>query len=300
MHGRVPEEQARFRLAAGGLLREAIAPRAPDAHEVIVAVAGVALGHEPAAEIAGTVVAAGAAAADWLGRRVVVPRILACGDCDRCRRGQLASCAQRRARDGLATHEVVSARWLCNVEPPLWPEGEELWRLAALADAVSAPWTALARAGVGAGDTVVVVGTHARAHFAAAIAAAKGARVVVDADGSAAPVERALVIETLGTAVARARALELVGIGGRIALVDGAEPDDPFVTDWSRLVALQAAIVCVSGAHPDLLPELCAMLVRKQITLAPHVRRIAAADAPAARAAWLAGESAILPIFVPG
>jgi hypothetical protein len=113
------------------------------------------------------------------------------------------------------------------------------------------------------------------------------------------PHERALVVETLGTATARARALELAGIGARLAFVDGAEPDDPFVTDWSRLVALQASIVCVTGAHPDLLPELCAMLVRKQITLAPHVRVVAAADAHAARAAWLAGESAILPIFVP-
>jgi threonine dehydrogenase-like Zn-dependent dehydrogenase len=303
MHGLLPPVVERFRFAGDTLAREPLAPSAPAAGEVLVAVAGVALGNEPAAEIAGTVVAAGDAAAEWLGRRVVVPRLLPCGDCDRCRRGQLASCAQRRERHGLATHELVPARWLCSVEPPLWPPAsdgneEQLWRLAALADAAAGPWAALARAGVGPGDSVVVVGTHARAQFAAAIAAAKGARVILD-DGAAQPIERALVLETRGDAPSRRRALALVGIGGRLALVDGAVPAPPLDTDWSRLVAADAQVVTVTGAHPDLLPELCAMLARRQLLLAPHVRRVDVAAAPAARAAWLAGDEPRLPILAP-
>jgi threonine dehydrogenase-like Zn-dependent dehydrogenase len=302
MHGQLPRQVERFRFAGDALARETVTAPEPDAGEVLVAVAGVALGNEPEGEIAGSVVATGDAAAEWLGRRVVVPRILACGDCDRCRRGQMASCAQRRVRQGLATHERVPARWLCSVEPPLWPAGsdgdEELWRLAALADAAAGPWAALARAGVGPGDTVIVVGTDARAHFAAAIATAKGARVILD-DGTAAPLERALVIETRGDAPSRRQALARVGIGGRLAFVDGATPAPPLDTDWSRLVAAEAQVVTITGAHPDLLPELCAMLVRRQLTLAPHVRRVDAAAAPAARAAWLAGSDPLLPILVP-
>src|SRR5437868_12143487 len=108
--------------------------RPPGPAEVVVAVAGVALGVEPRAEICGRVVQAGAAAADWVGRRVVVPRVLPCGDCERCRRGRAATCLDRASRHGLATHETVPARFLCSVEPPLWPaafDDADLWQLAA-------------------------------------------------------------------------------------------------------------------------------------------------------------------------
>ena len=58
----------------------------------------LALGHE----ISGTVVAAAGDAAGWIGRQVVVPAVLPCGDCAACRagRGQIcqigrASCRER-------------------------------------------------------------------------------------------------------------------------------------------------------------------------------------------------------------
>src|SRR3954451_22146704 len=44
----------------------------------------LALGHE----VSGTVVAAGTQARDWLGRGVIVPAVLPCGECDPCRRGR--------------------------------------------------------------------------------------------------------------------------------------------------------------------------------------------------------------------
>jgi threonine dehydrogenase-like Zn-dependent dehydrogenase len=296
-------ECARF--APDGSVRAREAMAAPAAGDVIVAVAGIALGSEPDAEISGTVVAAGESAREWIDRRVVVPRHLPCGDCDRCRRGQVASCAQRRERRGFATHETVPARWLCSVEPPLWPEHEELWRLAALADAAAGPWAALARAGVGPGDTVIVVGGHARASFAAAIAAAKGARVILDgatagdAATPAAPataIERAVVIETRGDDASRKRALELAAIGARFAFLDGAAANEPIAVDVARLVRDDAQLTMVNGAHPDLLPELVVMVTRKQLPLAPHVHAVTLAEAAAARKAWLAGESATLPI----
>src|SRR6476660_8664283 len=108
--------------------------RAPGPSDVVVTIAGVALGAEPRAEVCGRVTAAGEAAQDWIGRRVVVPRVLPCGDCDHCRRGRAATCPTRAARDGLATHETVPARYLCSVEPPLWPKAlddADLWQLAA-------------------------------------------------------------------------------------------------------------------------------------------------------------------------
>src|SRR5207237_5620654 len=96
-------------------------PRLPTAAEVIVEVAGSALGVAPGAEVSGTVVVAGDGAADWIGRRVVVPRLLPCGECPRCRRGLAVRCGSLHPRGPVASHETVPARFLLSVEPPLWP-----------------------------------------------------------------------------------------------------------------------------------------------------------------------------------
>jgi threonine dehydrogenase-like Zn-dependent dehydrogenase len=264
---------------------------APRPGEVVIAVAGAALGVDAQAEIAGTVVDAGEAARDWIGRRVVVPRILPCGDCAACRRGRVAHCPARAARHGLAAHETVTARWLTSVEPPLWPGGAELWQLAALADAALAPYTALSRAGVGPSDTVVVFGDDARARFAAAIAAAKGAKVIADD----AAVEGAVVLASGPRAWSRA--LARVAPGTTLVLLDG-DGGREFAIDWSKIVAAEARILGVVGGHPDLLPELCALVVRGQLPVADAVRRVTPAEADAARAAYLSDGGA-LPIVLP-
>jgi D-arabinose 1-dehydrogenase-like Zn-dependent alcohol dehydrogenase len=255
--------------------------------DAIVEVAGAALGL--ASEVSGTVVDAGEAAREWLGRRVVVPRLLPCGDCEHCRRGRVASCAARVTREKLERTQAVPARWLTSVEPPLWPDGAELWQLAALADAALAPYTALSRAGVGPSDRVVVEGTGARARFAAAIVAAKGAKLV---GGDATP-DGAVVL----AAGPRdwPRALARVAPGVTLALLDGAPASAP--VDVARLVAAEAHLLGVVGGHPDLLPELVALVVRGQLPLAANVRRVAAAESDAARAAY-ASDGGPLPIVV--
>ena len=44
----------------------------------------LALGHE----VSGRVVEAGAGAGNWMGRAVIVPAVIPCGECDACRRGR--------------------------------------------------------------------------------------------------------------------------------------------------------------------------------------------------------------------
>lgn len=258
--------------------------------DAIVEVAGAALGL--ASEISGTVVDAGEAAREWLGRRVVVPRLLPCGDCAHCRRGRVALCPSLAARGALERAQAVAARWLTSVEPPLWPEGAELWQLAALADAALAPYTALSRAGVGPSDRVLVVGPDdgdARARFARAIAVAKGAKLVDSAD------DGGVIVATQPRDWSRA--LQSCAAGATLALLDGGRAE-PFATDWPRLVAAEAHVLGVVGGHPDLLPELVALVVRGQLPLADAVRRVSFADADAARAAYLA-DGGPLPIAAP-
>lgn len=146
------------------------------------------LGHE----IAGTVVETGAGAEGWLGRAVVVPAVIPCGECAACRAGRGQICPRQifpgnDVHGGFATHVRVPARGLCPV-PDLTdrtrnPHGLELWQLAVVADAVSTPYQAIARSGLAAGDLAIVVGCGGIGGFAVQIAAAMGAEVAaVDVD----------------------------------------------------------------------------------------------------------------------
>jgi len=141
------------------------------------------LGHE----ISGRVVETGSAAADWMGREVVVPAVMPCGDCPACRAGRGQICPRQifpgnDVHGGFASHVRVPARGLCPV-PPLDDPAQNaaalgLAELSVLADAVSTPYQAVLRSGLSAGDLAVVIGCGGVGGFAVQIAAALDARVV--------------------------------------------------------------------------------------------------------------------------
>jgi 6-hydroxycyclohex-1-ene-1-carbonyl-CoA dehydrogenase len=77
----------------------------------------LALGHE----ISGRVVATGAGVQSWLGRAVIIPAVLPCGECDTCKRGRPNICRKQKMpgndiQGGFASHIVVPARGLCPVD----------------------------------------------------------------------------------------------------------------------------------------------------------------------------------------
>ncbi|HEX4955423.1 MAG TPA: 6-hydroxycyclohex-1-ene-1-carbonyl-CoA dehydrogenase [Thermoanaerobaculia bacterium] len=142
----------------------------------------LALGHE----ISGLVVAAGAGAEPWLGRAVVVPAVIPCGECEACRAGRGPICPRQvfpgcDVHGGFGSHVRVPARGLCPVpdlaEPRLNPAGLDLAALSVIADAVSTPYQAIVRSQVGAGDLAVFVGAGGVGGFGVQIAAALGALV---------------------------------------------------------------------------------------------------------------------------
>lgn len=141
------------------------------------------LGHE----VSGRVVEAGAGADDWVGKQVIVPAVLPCGECAACRAGRGEVCPDQvfpgnDVHGGFATHLCVPARGLCPV-PDLAdragnPAGLELADLSIIADAVSTPYQAILKSGLQAGDLAVFVGVGGVGGFGAQIAAALGAVVV--------------------------------------------------------------------------------------------------------------------------
>jgi len=145
----------------------------------------LALGHE----ISGRVVAAGAGAEAWVGRAVIVPAVLPCGECDLCRRGQAPICRAQKMpgndiQGGFASHIVVPARGLCAVdEQRLAAAGLALWQVSIVADALTTPYQAVRRAGVSPGDLAIVVGAGGVGGYCVQVARAFGAEVVaIDVD----------------------------------------------------------------------------------------------------------------------
>jgi 6-hydroxycyclohex-1-ene-1-carbonyl-CoA dehydrogenase len=179
----------------------------PGAGEVAVAVAGcgvchtdlgylydgvrtnhplpLALGHE----VSGRVVAAGAGAAEWLGKAVIVPAVLPCGECDLCRRGLGTICRAQKMpgndiQGGFGTHIVVPGRGLCAVdETRLAAAGLTLPEVSIVADALTTPYQAVRRAGVAPDSLAVIVGVGGVGGYCVQVARAFGAQVVaIDVD----------------------------------------------------------------------------------------------------------------------
>ncbi|MGP0059906.1 MAG: 6-hydroxycyclohex-1-ene-1-carbonyl-CoA dehydrogenase [Beijerinckiaceae bacterium] len=209
----------------------------PAAGEVVIAVAGcgvchtdlgylydgvrtnqplpLALGHE----ISGRVVAAGAGAEPWIGRAVIVPAVLPCGECDVCKRGRPNICRKQKMpgndiHGGFGTHIVVPARGLCPVdEARLAKIGLTLADVSVVADAVTTPYQAVVRAEVKPGSVAIVIGVGGVGGYSAQIAKAFGATVIaIDVD----PAKLALIGKHAAALTLDARAHDLKGLKAKI------------------------------------------------------------------------------------
>ena len=145
----------------------------------------LALGHE----VSGRVVACGAGAQGWMGKSVIVPAVLPCGECDLCRRGLGTICRAQKMpgndiQGGFASHIVVPARGLCEVDlQRLATAGLTLPEVSIVADALTTPYQAVRRAGVTPGTLAIVVGAGGVGGYCVQVARAFGAQVVaIDVD----------------------------------------------------------------------------------------------------------------------
>ncbi len=190
----------------------------------------LALGHE----ISGRVVAAGDGASDWLGRAVIVPAVLPCGECDLCRRGLATICRGQKMpgndiQGGFASHVVVPARGLCPVdERRLAAAGLSLPQVSIVADALTTPYQAVRRAGVAPGDLAIVIGVGGVGGYCAQVARAFGAAVVaVDVDA-----RKLAAIRDGGGAALTLDAREHDGRALKKAIADFAKREGLRGTEW--------------------------------------------------------------------
>ncbi len=147
------------------------------------------LGHE----ISGVVAAAGATFEALIGKAVIVPAVLPCGECELCRKGRGTICRRQKMPGnhidgGFASHIVVPGRYLCPV--PVQDEtttfgasGVTLRELAVVADAVTTPYQAVKTSGLAKGEVAIFIGVGGIGGFGVQIAKAIGAAVVaIDID----------------------------------------------------------------------------------------------------------------------
>lgn len=148
----------------------------------------LSLGHE----IAGVVVGG---EPGLLGREVIVPAVIPCGECELCAAGRGNRClAQKMPGNsmgiygGFSSHIVAPAKFLCPVGDR---KGLPLEHLAVIADAVTTPYQAAVRGRLGPGDRVIVVGAAGGVgSFMVQVAKAMGAKVVLGIDINQAKLER--------------------------------------------------------------------------------------------------------------
>jgi 6-hydroxycyclohex-1-ene-1-carbonyl-CoA dehydrogenase len=258
------------------------------------------LGHE----IAGTVIEALDPYSDLIGRDVIVPAVLPCGHCELCRAGHDNACLNQimpgnHTNGGFATELAVPAPHLI----PLGTDrgGYALADLAVVADAVTTPYQALARASVGAEDLVVIIGAGGIGTYAVQIAKTRRAAVAAididpaklerlaqfgvdwrfnaqELDGGA--IKKRLlahratqwkIFEMSGTRAGQELAWSLLVPAATLGII-GFTMDKPQVR-LSNLMALDARAFGSWGCSPSLYPAALDLVLSGGVTLRPFIER---------------------------
>jgi len=263
------------------------------------------LGHE----ISGRVVAG---EKDWIGKEVIIPAVMPCNNCPICAAGRGNRClAQKMPGNsfgiygGFSSHIAVPTANLCVVEDR---KGVPLERLAVIADAVTTPYQAAMRAGLQAGDLVIITGvTGGVGVYMAQMAKAFGAKAVVGLARNPQKLERALkygadyvistankdikqirdefralckehglpgnygwkIFEVTGSKAAQEIALGLLSFIGKLIWVGFSINDNEY--SLSRLMAFDAEIIGTWGCLPKYYPAALQMVLDGRVQIEPFV-----------------------------
>ena len=246
---------------------------------------------QPSGAAVGRVDDASEGAAVLLGKRVLVPALDPCGQCDVCRRGGAAVCPLAKRRDARSPRIRVASRWVVALAGGL---DLPVPAAAAVAGDVATAYTLYARTGLGPREPVVLLGDTALTRFLVEILRTKdvtptvitagdttwrdwllgkGAAVVdgqatdlhakvtaaIDAQGLGARPWR--VIATAPNVLPRAAALA----GPRATLTLHADSSTPALP--GDVLAREVTVIGVAGPHPDLIVEAAALCVKGDIDL---------------------------------
>ena len=244
------------------------------------------LGHE----ISGTVVGG---PESWLGKNVIIPAVIPCGQCELCKKGRGNICQNQLMPGndfdgGFASHIKVPYQYLCVLSDDILKK-TSLSKLAVIADAVTTPYQVIKKSGLEAGDFAIVIGVGGVGIYCALLAKIFGAKVLaldindkklstakgngIDATlnikdldiktikSNIKEIAKSLgvskycwkIYEMSGTKAGQELAYALVSIASTLSIV-GFTLDKTEVR-LSNLMAFDAQVIGTWGCKPDLYPE---------------------------------------------
>lgn len=261
------------------------------------------LGHE----ISGTVIEG---PAQVKGRKVIVPAVLPCGQCELCKRGRGNICQKQLMpgndfHGGFASHAVVPSQYLVPVSESALAE-HSLAELAVIADAVSTPYQVIVKSDLKAGDLAVVIGVGGIGIYAAQLANIMGGKVIaidiaqdkldqlaqvgvtstVCAAGLdikaikekvkeqskklGAPSHSWKIYECSGTKPGQELAFALLGTAGTLSVVGFTL--DKLDMRLSNLMAFDANIIGTWGCRPELYADVIDLVAKGKLKLKPFTQ----------------------------
>jgi len=271
------------------------------------------LGHE----VSGTVVEAGSRYEHLVGKEVIVPAVIPCGECDLCASGRGNICRSQLMpgndiEGGFAEFIVTPGLGLCPVDDA---GGYQLPELSVIADAVTTPYQAIVRAGLRPGDLAVVVGVGGVGTYCVQVAAALGAHVVaIDVDqgkldavaghGASLTVNTAetdfksmkkqigsqakewgcsahssKIFECSGHPGGQQTAYGLLTFASTLMVVGFTLAKGEY--RLSNLMAFDATVQGTWGCKPELYPEALKLVTDGKITLKPFIQTYPMSEGPA-------------------
>jgi 6-hydroxycyclohex-1-ene-1-carbonyl-CoA dehydrogenase len=261
------------------------------------------LGHE----ISGVVVDGDPA---WLGKNVIIPAVLPCGECLLCKKGRSNICRKQRMpgndfHGGFASHIKVPSRFLCSVPDSILKE-HPLEQLSVIADAISTPYQVIKKSELEQGDLAIVIGVGGVGIYGALIAKTFGAKVIaldlndeklatakangIDATLNiggmdtksvkeeikilatkiGAPKTGWKIFEISGTKAGQDLAFHLITFTSTLSIVGFTM--DKVEVRLSNLMAFDAKLIGTWGCRAELYPEVLDLVACGKLKIAPFVQ----------------------------
>ncbi len=260
------------------------------------------LGHE----ISGTVLEG---PQDWVGKNVIVPAVLPCGECELCKNGRSNICQKQLMpgndfHGGFAGHVVVPAKYLAEIPETALTEHSPA-ELSVIADAVSTPYQVIQKSNIREGDFAVIIGVGGVGIYAVQIAQVFGAKVLaidisrekldqlqsfesvktLNSSGMGVKEIKAetkaickdfsaspfgwKIYEMSGTKAGQELAFALLGIAATLSIVGFTM--DKLEVRLSNLMAFDAQIIGTWGCKPELYPQVIDLVAKGKIKIKPYI-----------------------------
>lgn len=241
----------------------------------------------------------------WVGKKVIIPAVLPCGECELCKKGRSNMCQNQLMpgndfHGGFASHIKVPSKFLCPV-PEKVLDNYSLKELAVVADAISTPYQVVKKSELEKGDFAIVIGVGGVGVYAALIAKILGAKVLaIDIDDEKLEMTKNngidailnvkdtdikttkknvreiaknlgvsrygwKIFEISGTKAGQELAFNLLTYTSTMSVV-GFTMDKPDVR-LSNLMAFDAKLIGTWGCKPELYPEVVELIAQDKLKI---------------------------------